>query len=375
MQYANSLIGRQLKTLWKAVGQLTALLWFPEIADLQQYLADIDVAVANVLDTFAEIDPTKIIQKIKLHLLTHLHKDILRFGPLVGMCTEGYECYNAVFRMCSVLSNHLAPSRDIALQLADQEALKHRLTGGWWPSADHDWTRAGSRVRDFLYSHSVLQRILGWTPEEQLIPGSFKLQPLKPGMHTHDPMRLDQTAAVHALNYSSFDPALPCIKCRYCIAASEDKCLVGAWVFSKSPLDNAMVASRIINILAHDSQVAYVVIDIFEVASTRHARYDMPYLVHHHDEASSMIVCTKDIKFTFNVQHDCMFAQYMGSGRRAHRRTKHFEIAKMLRDSQETKRAARKAANDAKKATAVSIVEEGLDEFSSRKRRREDAPE
>ncbi|OBZ75013.1 hypothetical protein A0H81_05601 [Grifola frondosa] len=57
------------------------------------------------------------------------------------------------------------------------------------------------------------------------------------------------------------------------------------------------------------------------------------------------------------------------------RRTKHFEIAKMLRDSQETKRAARKAANDAKKATAVSIVEEGLDEFSSRKRRREDAPE
>jgi hypothetical protein len=59
-QYANSLIGRQLKTIaqtavfhvhgivddsimavWRAVGTLTALIWFTEIRDTKEYLVSI----------------------------------------------------------------------------------------------------------------------------------------------------------------------------------------------------------------------------------------------------------------------------------------------------------------------------------------------
>ena len=130
-----------------------------------------------MLDIFALIDPSKIISKIKLHLLVHLKSDILRFGPLVGLSTEVFECFNAVFRFCSILSNHLSPSRDIAYQLASQEALKHRLTGGWWPAADGEWERSRPSVRDFIHTNPTLQTLVGWTSTEQFVNGKLQFSP------------------------------------------------------------------------------------------------------------------------------------------------------------------------------------------------------
>lgn len=109
--------------------------------------------------------------KLKLHLLTHLRADIVRFGPLVGVATEVFECFNAIFRYCSIFSNHLTPSRDIAFQLASQEALKHRLTGGWWPTADRNWDQPGPSIRNFIHDHPTLQALVGWNSTERLING------------------------------------------------------------------------------------------------------------------------------------------------------------------------------------------------------------
>ncbi|KAJ6610871.1 hypothetical protein B0H10DRAFT_1953472 [Mycena sp. CBHHK59/15] len=202
MQYAGSLIGRQLKTIaqtntfhvydivsepkfmaWKATGELAALLWFPEICNLADYQSDLKIAVANVLDIFATIDPSKIITKIKYDLLTHIDDDAVAFGPLVGVATEIYESFNAIFRYCSILSNHLAPSRDIAAQLGDQEGLKHRLTGGWWNcEEDAQWRQAGPGVRHFLQAHPVLQKLLGWSEgiRKNLFSESGQIGPILP---------------------------------------------------------------------------------------------------------------------------------------------------------------------------------------------------
>jgi hypothetical protein len=208
-----------------------------------------------VLDLFATIDPSKITSKVKLHLLAHLRADIIRFGPLVGVATEAFECFNAIFRYCSVLSNHLSPSRDIAIQLARQEGFKHCLTGGWWPTADGEWERAGLSIRNFIHANPTLQALIGWTTAEPLINGqstplsllgylfmilgSFKLEPLKRGLtkklESRTYIAWSRTKAACALNATSERADSQWTRCRFTVARSEDKCFMGSWIFARSP--------------------------------------------------------------------------------------------------------------------------------------------
>ena len=106
------------------------------------YQADLEILIGNVLDAFALIDPAKIIDMMKLQVLPHLADDIHQFGPAIRYSTEIFECYNAIFRLCSVLSNHQAPSHDIANKFASMDCLKHMLSGGYWEE-DDQWISAG----------------------------------------------------------------------------------------------------------------------------------------------------------------------------------------------------------------------------------------
>lgn len=136
---------------------------------------DLQILLDNVLDLWAVVDPTRILTKYKLHVLgAHMKEDIRRFGPAILFSTEVFECWNAVFRLCSVLSNHQAPSFDIATTLADMECFKHQVSGGWWKEGD-DYIQAGDKVRNFLKNNKALQRRLGWADLTVLVAGKYLL--------------------------------------------------------------------------------------------------------------------------------------------------------------------------------------------------------
>jgi hypothetical protein len=129
------------------------------------------VLIGNVLDAFSDYDPAKILLKIKLHLLPHIVEDVIRFGPAIRNSTEIFECFNAIFRLCSILSNHQAPSRDIAQKFGSMDRLKHILSGGFW-FQDGDWVQAAMNVRDVLHTAPIIQRHLGWVPQRTVTVGS-----------------------------------------------------------------------------------------------------------------------------------------------------------------------------------------------------------
>ncbi|KAL0572680.1 hypothetical protein V5O48_009279 [Marasmius crinis-equi] len=344
MQFANSLIGRQLKTVvqcsifhlhglvsddllqvWKAVGQLSALVWFPEIRDMTQYLSDVETATANVLDAFAQVDPSKIPAKLKLHLLTHLAEDIRRFGPLVGLSTEVFESFNSVFRSCSILSNHLAPSRDIALQLADQEGLKWRTSGGWWFSAERqEWVQAGPGIQELVNSQPLIQQLLGLSRNIGPRPCSVKLSPLTQDAgqsgRSRLTFRLASTKATKALNKASYNLNAQVLGCQHLVAQSGDLCKAGTWVVLGSPLDQSPMIGRISSIVQHAQtplqgiSLNMAVIEIFSVSDHRHPTLDLPVLYQPQSEEVYIVAPVENVKFNFNAQHDCQSAQCESTG-------------------------------------------------------------
>lgn len=145
--------------------------------DLTLSQDDVEVAVTNVLDLWGVVDPERITEKYKLHVLSHLKSDIARFGPAILFATETFESWNSVFRSCSILSNHHSPSRDIGETLANMERVKHFVSGGWWMSEAGEYVCAGEGIRDCFENDQNIRRRLGLNTEaaENGEPGTFSL--------------------------------------------------------------------------------------------------------------------------------------------------------------------------------------------------------
>lgn len=57
---------------------------------------------------------------------------IQRFGPAIIFATEGFESFNFIIRLRSILSNRHAPSVDIANAMSFMHAVRHLVCGGYF---------------------------------------------------------------------------------------------------------------------------------------------------------------------------------------------------------------------------------------------------
>ncbi|KAJ7635967.1 hypothetical protein DFH06DRAFT_1272024 [Mycena polygramma] len=316
VQYKNSLIGKHFKMLqqlgvfylhdlvsplifdlWKATRELGAHLWCPEIKNMGLYVADLRVLINNLLDIWGLIDPNRILVKGKLHTLVHLPDDVPRFGPSILYSTEIFECWNAIFRLCSILSNHISPSHDIATTLADMERFKHMASGGWWKTSDGQYVRGGSRVRSFLTSNRECQRRLKWSEKTKLKSGMSCLNP--PAMwksSLSEPNPVDSTW----------------VSCKYVSTQAGDLCKPGHWAFIQRNTEHEPFPARITQILARDGSTltqhnnVVVIVEPFVVLDTKDEQLNMPVLV---PSIEAMTVNPGDILLSFNAQHDCVRCQ------------------------------------------------------------------
>lgn len=166
--YARSLVGRDFRAVvqaapfvlhglkgipsesldaWAGLSRVVALVWQPEIHDLDVHIVRDDPllfwlymlklrsqrALTDAIDYFlnatCRLTP-RWFNKPKFHILLHLPEHVRRFGPPMLFATEGFESFNAVIRSFSIHSNHQAPSRDIAAGMAHHNRARHLLSGG-----------------------------------------------------------------------------------------------------------------------------------------------------------------------------------------------------------------------------------------------------
>ncbi|KAL0058179.1 hypothetical protein AAF712_015156 [Marasmius tenuissimus] len=304
IQYRKGLIGKHFKTLLQlstfhihGIVEESQFMLIRANRHVDEYLADLTILIDNVLDAFAEIESSRILSKIKLHMLVHLPAQIRRRGPAVRFSTEIDESFNAVFRLCSVLSNHQAASRDISKQLVGLDRMKHLMTGGYWQNEDGQWVSAGSDVKSILKSSPIIQTHLGWAPPPSWTPGLMRAAPTlknSAGKRTRErhSFLFSETGLLGCRNspyFSTITPDSAWVAGTKVSANSGDTCEVGSWVVCsyqvKDHAGHESVESALGQVTAMflpetfgSSGEGFVKIKEYRMAASLHFKLRMPVL-------------------------------------------------------------------------------------------------
>lgn len=102
---------------------------------------------------------------------------IRRFGPAILFSTERYESFNGVYRLSSVYSNRQALSRDACHLFAEQDNVKHVVSGGMWHDpTTQKWVKAGPGVVKYFNTHPHQRSLLAFPIIEPKKVGEYLIR-------------------------------------------------------------------------------------------------------------------------------------------------------------------------------------------------------
>lgn len=169
-------IGKESRDIWSNFVHLCSYIYQPEIPDLKAYLDKLALAIDAFLVALMRAD-ARWTNKPKFHQLVHLNTVIRRWGPAKNVSADRYESLHKPMRVASVLSNHQAPSRDIANAMASGDMLGFVFSGASWALNQHTRVCAGDKVKELMMLAKNIGHLLGvdlsWNSEKEL---RFKCQ-------------------------------------------------------------------------------------------------------------------------------------------------------------------------------------------------------
>ncbi|KAL0079617.1 hypothetical protein J3Q64DRAFT_1760465 [Phycomyces blakesleeanus] len=140
------------------LGRLCFLVFVCQVtSDFDNYIIRVDNAVKHLIRALFNYDKgTKnelhkaYCTKPKVHYLTHLKQDIIRFGPALNYETEKGKQFNK--HICKHLfhTNRQNTSRDVCLKFAKQVALQHVIDSGSWINSSSNQEKSGTGIERFI---------------------------------------------------------------------------------------------------------------------------------------------------------------------------------------------------------------------------------
>ncbi|KAE8264836.1 hypothetical protein A4X03_0g678 [Tilletia caries] len=311
----------ELWLAWVTLARVGKAIYVSEIEreSIGDHLIELDAALVAFYSAYARVNPFDLVMKPKLHIMSHLVEDIVKFGPPSMFNTERFEANNTIIRNVAILSNRSAISLDIMRKLEDQAMLRFVIGGGQMlvveGGAQHILPQ-GERLRNLGLQATSRHLLRQW--------GLYKTLALKAGSTSLEPAAQEEraTTIIAGIQHAASDvlserDLLSTYRAgKTVLSLSRDICHVGSFVLIDGKLQDGrgsaertgtLTAARIRSICVPNNGLASTFLIVLLLDDTG---WNEDLAARTMKESKALaVVKAKRVVQLINVQHNCVSAR------------------------------------------------------------------